>query len=68
VTLKLCRKILSRLLELKKGFDYQSVLDRVQQIIDQTSPERQKTIFLKSRRRVKQQKRLPQNWVFRQAL
>ena len=34
--------------ETEAGIDYQSVLDRVQQIVDKL-PERQKTIFLKSR-------------------
>ena len=34
--------------EIEEGIDYQSVLERVQQIVDKL-PERQKTIFVKSR-------------------
>ena len=43
--------------EAEDGIDYQSVLERVQQIIDKL-PERQKTIFLKSRQEGKSTKEI----------
>ena len=43
--------------EIEDGIDYQSVLDRVQQIVDKL-PERQKTIFLKSRQEGKSSKEI----------
>jgi RNA polymerase sigma-70 factor (ECF subfamily) len=43
--------------ETEDGIDYQSVLERVQQIIDKL-PERQKTIFLKSREEGKTSKEI----------
>jgi RNA polymerase sigma-70 factor (family 1) len=43
--------------EAEDGIDYQSVLDQVQQIIDNL-PERQKTIFLKSRQEGKSAKEI----------
>ena len=43
--------------EIEDGIDYQSVLERVQQIIDKL-PERQKTIFLKSRQEGKSTKQI----------
>jgi RNA polymerase sigma-70 factor (ECF subfamily) len=43
--------------ETEDGIDYQSVLERVQQIVDKL-PERQKTIFLKSRQEGKSTKEI----------
>ncbi|MCX6225229.1 MAG: RNA polymerase sigma-70 factor [Bacteroidia bacterium] len=43
--------------EIEDGIDYQSVLDRVQQIVDKL-PEKQKTIFLKSRKEGKSSKEI----------
>jgi RNA polymerase sigma-70 factor (family 1) len=43
--------------EIEEGIDYQSVLDRIQQIVDKL-PERQKTIFLKSRQEGKSTKEI----------
>jgi len=43
--------------EIEDGIDYQSVLERVQQIVDKL-PERQKTIFLKSRQEGKSSKEI----------
>lgn len=44
-------------IETEDGIDYQSVLERVQQIVDKL-PERQKTIFLKSRQEGKSSKEI----------
>jgi RNA polymerase sigma-70 factor (family 1) len=43
--------------EIEEGIDYQSVLDRVQQIVDKL-PERQKIIFFKSRQEGKSTKEI----------
>jgi len=43
--------------EIEEGIDYQSILERVQQIVDKL-PERQKTIFLKSRQEGKSTKEI----------
>ena len=43
--------------EIEDGIDYQSVLEQVQQIVDKL-PERQKTIFLKSRQEGKSTKEI----------
>lgn len=43
--------------EIEEGIDYQSILERIQQIVDKL-PERQKTIFLKSRQEGKSTKEI----------
>jgi RNA polymerase sigma-70 factor (family 1) len=47
--------------EIEEGIDYQSVLGRVQQIVDKL-PERQKTIFVKSRQDGKSSKEIAEEF------